>query len=208
MLNQNNIDFPNIAFNKWPLFWWYSAITTVIMLAAALNINSIDREGVLELIRLSVRCSLPAYLLVFCASSTRQLWKNNSTKWLLVNRKYLGLSFSCAMACQLVFIAWYINLDREGFKEIFWNLSALPGVLAYIFLALMTITSFKRFRKMLSPRSWKRLHKTGIYLLWINFLDIYIESYLFDQKMYYLAMALILLSLWGLRIIAWKHKRY
>ena len=46
----------------------------------------------------------------------------------------------------------------------------IPGVIAYAFLALMTVTSNDASVRRLGPRRWRRLHRVGSYYIWLIFL--------------------------------------
>ena len=45
----------------------------------------------------------------------------------------------------------------------------IAALLAYLFLALMVATSFDATAAALGRRSWRALHRTGLYYLWFVF---------------------------------------
>jgi DMSO/TMAO reductase YedYZ heme-binding membrane subunit len=47
---------------------------------------------------------------------------------------------------------------------------ALAG---YVFLAAMTVTSFEPMRTKLGAKNWHRLHVTGMYVIWLIFVQTY-----------------------------------
>ena len=77
----------------------------------------------------------------------------------------------------------------------------MPGYLA---LFAMTLTSFRRGRRLISPRQWKWLHKGSIYFLWATvWVTYWYELYYYDDRqpidyIYYWAGLLA----YGLRVVA------
>jgi hypothetical protein len=74
------------------------------------------------------------------------------------------------------------------------------GGLAYIFLYLMTATSFDRSAAWIGRTAWTRLHKTGAYTLWLVFTISYVPRAL--ESAAFLAPALLCLAALGIRIAA------
>ena len=46
----------------------------------------------------------------------------------------------------------------------------------FIFLLLLTLTSFRSVARRLSRANWRRLHKTGVYVIWLVATAIYFRS--------------------------------
>jgi sulfoxide reductase heme-binding subunit YedZ len=86
------------AINGWYLFWTVTAPISIAVLVAAVTADLSSGEGVSSLVQFSVRCAVPLLLLVFAASSIQVLFPGSFARWLLRNRKYLGLGFAAAMA--------------------------------------------------------------------------------------------------------------
>jgi methionine sulfoxide reductase heme-binding subunit len=66
----------------------------VALCAMTLATTGVDEEGVRAIIRLTARTSVALFLLAFTASAAFRLWGGRLPRWLLVNRRYLGLSFA------------------------------------------------------------------------------------------------------------------
>jgi hypothetical protein len=166
-------------------------------------------EGVSSMIQLSVRCAIPWLYLAFAASSIHVLFPGMLSRWLLRNRKIIGLCFAAAMAWQLLFIVWLVSIHNDYYvEEVYVLRDVFEGILGYFFLISMTLTSFKFGRKRLTPRQWKYLHKIGIYSLWIYAFSVYWwalfyypEPLLIDYVYYWSGFLA-----WGLRIAAWRKK--
>lgn len=164
----------NKALNSWNLFWLISAPISIVMLIAMSGTNLSSGAGVSSMIQLSVRCAVPWLYLAFAASSLHVLFPGSLTRWLLRNRKYFGLIFAAAMAWQGFFILWMVIIYSDYYiNEVYVMRDAIEGVVGYLFLAAMTLTSFQFGRKRLSPRQWRYLHKAGIYFLWAYAFSVY-----------------------------------
>lgn len=198
------------AINGWRLFWLVSVPMSVAMLVAMRDVGVSTAPGVAEMIAFSVRCSVPFIYLVVVASSLNSLAPGQLSRWLLRNRKFIGLCFAVAMAWQALFIFLMSNFHRDYyFDEIYYLRDELEGSTGYIFLAAMVVTSFEFGRRHLSAQQWKLLHRSGIYFLWAYPFSVYwwnlfyYEDARFIDYVFYWAGFLAL----ALRIAAWGRKR-
>jgi hypothetical protein len=194
------------AINGWSLF---SLITIPICLVLVIAMTRTDLStatGISSMIQLSVRASVPWLYLAFSASSIHALHRGASSRWLMRNRRVLGLCFAAGMAWQLAFILWMVSRHWGYYVQEVYLLSdivvQIPG---YVFLIAMTLTSFKPLRRRLSSLQWRRLHKGGIYFLWATVWSTYwYELYYYDDiqiidYVYYWAGFIA----WATRILAW-----
>jgi DMSO/TMAO reductase YedYZ heme-binding membrane subunit len=198
------------AINQWRLFWLITGPISVAMMIAMLQTDLSSGPGVSSMIQLSVRCAIPSLYLAFAASSIRALSGGPLSLWLLRNRKFLGLCFAAAMAWQALFIVWLVTVHRDYYMENVYVLrDVIEGIISYLFLIAMTLTSFQFGRKRLKPKHWKHLHKIGIYSLWIYAFSVYWwelfyyrDAVLIDYVYYWGGFLA-----WGLRAAAWWKKR-
>ncbi len=197
--------------NDWILFWLIAGPISIVMVIAMTRTDLSTGKGVASMIQLSVRCAIPFLYTAFAASSIQVLFPGALSRWLLRNRKIIGLCFAAAMAWQLLFILWLVTVHSDYYiKEVYVLRDVFEGILGYSFLIAMTLTSFKFGRKRLTPKQWKVLHKTGIYSLWIYAFSVYWwalfyypEEPVWIDYAYYWGGFLA----WGLRIAAWRKKR-
>lgn len=125
--------------------------------------------GVRSAIRLTARTSLALFLVVFAASALARLAPSPVTRWLVEQRRYLGLAFAVSHGLHLCAIIALARLDYAVFVEL-TNLTAfVGGGLAYVLIAIMAATSFDRAVVWLGPRTWSRLHTTGMWYIWLSF---------------------------------------
>lgn len=196
--------------NGWNLFWLVSAPVSVAMLFAMAYTDLSSGEGISSLIQLSVRFAVPLLYLTFAASAVQTLFRNDVGRWLFRNRKYLGLSFAAAMAWQALFILWMVTVYREYYvEEVYVLRDAIEGVVGYLFLIAMVITSFRVTRSRMKPGTWRLLHLSGIYFLWAYAFSVYwwaLFYYASPQVVDYVFYWGGFLA-WALRVAAWNRKR-
>ncbi|MDX1508554.1 MAG: ferric reductase-like transmembrane domain-containing protein [Woeseiaceae bacterium] len=140
---------------------------TALFAWLVLNRFDHDVDSVRTLLRLTARIAFFVYLIVFIARPLRQLFKTDTTKWLLKERRSFGLAFGAIMIVHLALIFYRAEIDPEFSVQ---PLESIPGMIAYSLLLLMMITSFNSTARALGPRRWRILHKTGLYWFGILFL--------------------------------------
>jgi hypothetical protein len=198
------------AINGWRLFWLVTIPLSAAVIYTMTDIELNRARNVSSMIQFSVRCAVPWLFVAFAASSVHVVFPSALSRWWLRNRKYLGLCFAAGMAWQLFFILWLVGVYSEHYFQRVYVLSdAVEGVVGYLFLIAMTITSFKFGRDRISSKNWKRLHKSGIYFLWgyawIVYwyqLFYYNNPVLIDYVYYWMGTLA-----WGIRAWAWTKKR-
>ena len=198
------------AINGWSLFWLISGPISLAMIIGMLQSELSSGPAVSTMIQASVRCAVPWLYLAFAASSVQVLWPGPLSLWLSRNRKYLGLCFAAAMAWQGFFILWMVIVYSDYYiNEVYVMRDAIEGVIGYLFLTAMTVTSFMPVRKHMTAKSWKLLHKSGMYFLWAYAFSVYWWNLFYydnpgwlDYILYWTGFAA-----WSLRAAAWAKKR-
>jgi len=196
--------------NGWKLF---SLIVIPMSGAVALAMTTVDLSsplGVSAMIQFSVRLAVPWLFLAFAISALNVLFPGTISRWLLRNRRIIGLCFATGMAWQLFFILWMVighwGYYVEEAYSYFDLAEQLPG---YLILIAMTLTSFRFGRSKLSAKQWRILHKGGIYFLWgvvwstYWFELFYYEDVQFIDYVYYWFG----FAAWAVRMAAWSKKR-
>jgi hypothetical protein len=149
----------------WPLVGWAAALVLTAA-AGVIAVHGWNDAGLLVVLRVTARCSLVLFLLAFTARPARQLWQTPITKWLLANRRYLGVSFAVSHGIHLVAIlARGMSLGPTSF---------FAGAPLYGVIAVLTITSFDRTAAWVGRTWWKRIHTVGVYALWGFFAIVYV----------------------------------
>jgi len=198
------------ALNNWGLFAVVVIPMSIAVLLAMTTVDITSPSGISAMIQFSVRLAVPWLFVAFAASSLVVVFPGSFSRWLLRNRRIIGLCFAAGMAWQLFFIVWMVTgfwgyYVAEAYS--YFDLSEqLPG---YLIIIAMTLTSFKFGRSKLSAWQWKVLHKGGIYFLWgvvwstYWFELFYYEDVQFIDYVYYW----LGFSAWAVRMAAWSKKR-
>ena len=124
-------------------------------------------ESIRFLLRLTARLAFAAFFFVFVARPLFQVLPSPATRKLLAGRRQLGLAVGALMALHLGLIAWRFGTS----SDLNLDASAIFGAVSYSFMALMVLTSFDRAAKFIGPRTWRRLHGVGIWLIAIPFVS-------------------------------------
>ena len=156
-----------------------------------------DEASLGESLRISARLSLLIFLLIFVARPLRDLTMSPLSRTLVRNRRFLGIAFAAIMTAHL-----FLIFARHGFP------AAYQGIVVYLFIYLMLITSFDTPTASIGPRRWKVLHKTGLYVVGIaitqgQFVRIWRGV---AEPVHYFLAALILVAV-AIRVAAWMKRR-
>lgn len=181
----------------WPIVGW-SALIVVSLSAAILAALGTGEAGIRAVTRTTAQTSLVLFLAAFTASASRRLWPSPATRWLLANRRYLGVSFAASHFVHLLSI---IALVRTVPDFELTRTTLIFGGGAYVFIAAMTATSFDRSAAWIGPRAWRILHTVGAYDIWLIFAISYVPRAFMQSPAYALPAALLLAAL-GVRIAA------
>ena len=153
--------------NGWPFFWLVAGLTVTAMFEGYVLIGVSTPEATVNLIRLSVQLASPWVFLAFVATPLTQLFPGNHSKWLLRNRRYLGLSFAAGFGWQAVFIVVLLALHNAYYWQVLHNdIDFFLRMASYVFLFALTITSFFPVRRKMRPEHWRWLHLAGIWYFW------------------------------------------
>jgi len=143
------------------------ALVLTALFAAVLSAAGTDEAGLRALVRATARASFGVFLVVYVAGPLRRLWPTPASRWLVRNRRHLGLTFAVAHGLHAVAIGMLATLLGDAFRVPL--LTTAGGGTAYALLAAMTLTSNDRAVRALGPRRWKALHRAGIHVLWVVF---------------------------------------
>ena len=154
--------------NGWPLFFLIAALSAVVVGISYAGVGVATPEATVHMIRRSVQVSAPWIFITFAVSSLVLLWPGTFTRWMLRNRRYLGLSFAGGMAWQLVFIyvlfaehAWYYWEVLHKPEDLFLR------VASYGVLIAMVVTSFYPVRRRMQRWQWDWLQLLGVWYMWL-----------------------------------------
>lgn len=158
----------------WPLTRLI-VLSTLGLFGVMLLLQGWNEEGLRMLIVWSARIGLVFFCLAFGARPIHLLLKNSLSFWLMMNRRYLGVSFAIIHLIHFSFLGVLQYFFYPVFTERSF-LSFIPGGIAYVFVVLLLITSFDRYAKQLSRANWKKLHLFGGCWIWLIFTVRYTQG--------------------------------
>ena len=171
----------------------------ILLYAAFFFFIGYNEEGTRATIAWSAKISFSLYCMAFSASAAHKLLKNSLSFWWLMNRRYFGISFAINHLIHL----GLLGLLQQVFHPVFdlaASTSLMAGGLAYFFVVVMLLTSFKTFSKYFSRKNWKLLHTVGGYWIWIIFLSTYAKR-VTNIGVEYLPFVLILILVLIIRLL-------
>ncbi len=152
--------------------WLLTGLITLALLAASIAAHLLaggGAEGHRAVIRLTARTSLVLFLMSFVASSLVRLAPSPATRWMIRNRRYLGVSFAMSHLIHAVAIVALARTDADLFWQLTTVGSIVTGTSTYLVIALMTATSFDATARWLGSRVWRSLHWWGAWYIWVSF---------------------------------------
>ncbi len=181
--------------------WRITGLVLIIlsmMLVSSFVWLGFSEEAIRAMVRGTARTSVCLFVLAFTASSLYRLFKSSWARYLLDNRRYIGVSFALSHFVHLLFlILLMIHYPQDSLAKLN-QLEIVLASLTYVFILAMTITSFDPPRRWIGPKHWHRLHTTGMYLVWLIFLETYGKGTL--QNGHYLPLVLLLIAAIALRL--------
>ena len=185
-----------------PRFLAVTSAALTLMCAALLALRGTDAAAWALVVRATARTSLLLFTTAYVASSLRILWRTELSRWLLANRRYVGLSYAVSHTLHLGAI---VELARAS-PDFELSVGALViGGLAYVFLYLMALTSNDRAVSMLGLANWRRLHRAGMHYNWFIFFQSFMRRALVDP--FYIPFASIVVGAAALRFAVWLRAR-
>lgn len=133
-------------------------------------------EGVEVALRVTARVSFFWFLLAFLATPLYELRPSPATAWLVRWRRVFGVTFGLSMSMHVALILrMFVIYAPEQPPMVTWA-DFVIGIPGLVLVALMTVTSFDRLRRALGPVRWKRLHTTGLLVVWAIFFLCLVDS--------------------------------
>jgi methionine sulfoxide reductase heme-binding subunit len=121
--------------------WNLVAISTLvlaILIGSIAIVHGIDESSLRLMIRSTARTSVLLFIATFVATAVRKIYPGKISNWLLTNRRYLGLSFAISHFTHALAIICLAIVSSNSIR------TDHGGILGYIFIGLMMLTSFDR----------------------------------------------------------------
>ena len=185
-------------FGGWRLFGALAA-AVIALCAAILALHPDPVQATRLVIRVTAYTSFVPFLLAFVASSAATLAPGGFTRELMRERRYLGLSFAFSHLVHLIAIFSYGAMNPA-----FWPSRSVavntPGTIGYVFIALLTTTSFRYFARHISGQAWKRLHTAGVWVIAAVYALSFIKRIPSVSVLYAIPLAILCIAI-AIRVI-------
>lgn len=171
-----------------------SFVAAILAAVFSLVSQSQEEAGLRMAIRATARMGALVLGGTFVISSLHTFARASWSKWLLAHRRDFGLAFATVQYVHLGIVAALAIRHTESFFATTSKTSIWGGLVGYVWISAMTVTSFDGPRKWIGPRTWRWLHTSGMYLLW----GIFVFSYLgraATQILYAVFLGFLLLAL-------------
>jgi len=175
-----------------------TAAGLVLLLVAAGLVAGWSEEAVRIVVRWTAKSAVVLFCAAFAASSLHALRRSAVTRWLMVNRRRLGLSFALAHGLHLAALVALAVAFPHPFVDGLDAVTLGGGGLAYAFVLAMEATSNDAAVRRLGARRWRLLHTVGGWWIALVFANSYVGRTVVDPV--YAPFALLVVGTLGLRI--------
>ena len=135
-----------------------------------------DVESTQLALRTTARMSFVWFMLAFVASPLHELLPGRASAWLVRRRRALGVTFGLSMTMHVGLILRLFALHAHARPPMVTDADFLVGIPGLVLVGVMTVTSLDALRRRLGPTVWKRLHTTGIWVVWSIFFLCLVDS--------------------------------
>ena len=150
---------------------------TLLVAAWILSEHGGGEIGTREALRGTARLAFVPFVLAFIARPLNDLRPTAVSKWLLDNRGLLGVCFGFCMTSHFGLLVWLHYLSAPEIPEAVTVADFVIGGPGLFLVFVMVVTSASRVRAKMDERKWRRIHKTGIHLVWFIFLGCLTDSF-------------------------------
>jgi sulfoxide reductase heme-binding subunit YedZ len=171
--------------------------------AAIMSTRDPGMEEIRAVIRATAFTSAVPFLAAFIASALHRLRPWPLGRWLVTNRRYLGLSVAASHLWHLLAIVT-LAARSPTFRTDVRPTTLVFGGAGFVLLAAMAATSNDAAQRALG-RGWGRLHSVGIHVLWLDFIFTYVGPATVSP--FHAVMTLAFATALGLRLLAWSGRR-
>jgi methionine sulfoxide reductase heme-binding subunit len=130
-------------------------------------------DGLQAVTRYTGRVGALWFALLFALSPWHALAPSPTSRLALVRRRSIGLAFGLHHGVHLALLLAYVRASNDAAL----SAAATLGALAYLFLLLMIVTSTDAAVARLGRSAWRRLHRAGLWMLWLVFFLTYLSRF-------------------------------
>jgi sulfoxide reductase heme-binding subunit YedZ len=181
-----------------------AAIATAIVVVATLGGDGAQETRFAALTAGTARLAFPIFAVAFTASALCMLLPSPATRWLVRNRRHLGLAFAFVHFIHLGALV-ALNAERDTVPD---TVTLVGGGLAYLFVLAMALTSSDAAQRLLRG-NWRRLHVIGGWWIWVVFTQSYAGRVVGGAEPWnvYVLLTAVAVAIPLLRFVAWRKRR-
>jgi methionine sulfoxide reductase heme-binding subunit len=144
----------------------YTVISVLLLIAIVpMVLGSFSEEAIRWAVRRTADIAFIMLFFSFGASSLHFVLKSDFSRWLMQNRRYLGISFGISFLSHAFLILFLALRYPEPLLSDITNTTIYIGIVAFSFTTLMTLTSNNAAVNFLGRKLWSALHTVGGYYL-------------------------------------------
>jgi sulfoxide reductase heme-binding subunit YedZ len=175
-----------------------TGLALAVLLVAAGWQAGWSEESVRIVVRWTAKIAVVLFAAAFSASSLRVFWRTGTTRFLLKNRRRLGLAFALSHSVHLIALLMLGIAFPSPFVDDLSLITLVGGGLAYVFMFAMAATSNDASVKKLGIARWRTLHTIGGWYIWLIFTQSYTPRALVDPAA--VPFAALLFGVLGVRL--------
>lgn len=176
----------------WPLFSLIVAPCLVFGVATSILLPGLD--GIRLVVSTTARLSAIVFCFAFAASSLHRLAPSRGSRWLLRNRRHLGLSFAALQTFHAVALVVFASMSPSQFATAVGGLViGIFGAAGYLTTLALAITSFRPTAAALGAARWRALHRFGSYFIWFILAVAFLLHLMHDRTLLYANVELLAL---------------
>ncbi|MDB4955299.1 MAG: putative sulfite oxidase subunit YedZ [Myxococcales bacterium] len=184
------------------------AISSTVIL---LLVQGISIESLHEAMKLITKIGFPFFILTAIARPLHDLIGNPATRWMLGNRRYIGLSFASWHLMHWPILAgMMLVVGPVQFWDDFQDF-IIPAGCVLLVITLMAATSNNRSVRFLGKPVWSAIHTIGLYVIGYWFVHVYLSRLEWNKQTYtYVYLGLIFAALafrWVMTVTRFVKKR-
>lgn len=176
--------------------WWLLPLLIIFQSVVSIWIaykGNYSHQAYRDSVTFTMRYCTVVFSLTYMARGLHIIFKSEATRFLLSQRKILGIAFTYSFLfhlCQLAFLH-----DTIAMSPFMFGLQLIP----IAFINLMGFTSIPVVQRNMSGKLWKVIHQWGSVIIWLALFKNYIlvffvPSVLGDRSLFYLGTFLVAIT--------------
>jgi DMSO/TMAO reductase YedYZ heme-binding membrane subunit len=158
-----------------PVLVLVNMVMSLAIAATVLAIEGVNPPALITCIRVLTPIGMLYFVLAFISRPLHDSVDNPVTRWLVANRRYLGLSFASWHLPHWPILAAMISFAG---LSLFWDIfgyALIPATVILMMISVMAATSSDRAQRLLGTRLWSIIHLVGVYAIWFWAFQIYVN---------------------------------